>query len=272
VEGDRPALPVNMRAAVLAELSRAFHSPYEAPIVVVVNGALMCGAWFLLPSSWTDWLFVVHGINAFPILLSSWMFADVPATNVIAPDRARTGPALHEPLLLRRLLYAKNAVLWLLIAPFCSAVALGVGIADNDFITALLSIALIAVLPLGALGMAAWLGIRLPYHPRELDWRWEHRRQFRRVIVRWLSLAVAPYGIVPVLTAVMMLPTLIGWSVISGLHIREDVTHRQLAAGTVVACAVAAASWWAGHRVGVRMACGRRRAPLEAYLADPELG
>ena len=58
--------------------------------MVAVNGLLMAGAWFLLPRGW---LFTLQSALAFPVVLSSWMYADVPATNVLA----RTGSVSWRP-------------------------------------------------------------------------------------------------------------------------------------------------------------------------------
>ena len=92
-----PSLPPSYRAAFRTELRRAFSPPYEAPIVVVVNGLLMTGAWFLLPLPLQDMLFRVHGELAFPMVLVAWMFSDVPATNVLGSDAERSLAALDRP-------------------------------------------------------------------------------------------------------------------------------------------------------------------------------
>ena len=55
------------------ELRRALHPPFETPLVVVFNGLLMTGAWFLLPTAAQDALFTIHGSWAFALVLSSWM-------------------------------------------------------------------------------------------------------------------------------------------------------------------------------------------------------
>lgn len=254
------------------EFRRAWRAPFETPMAVAVNGLLLCGAWFVLPPSVTDWLFAFHGIYAFPVVLSSWMYADVPTTNVLAPDRERTGPALADPALLRRLLYAKNIVLWLLVAPVCAIVAIVLGLHEGKLEVAAVSTLMIALPPLGALGIAAWLGIFWPYHPRSLRWRLEHRRTFQRTIVRWLTLVLAPYVIVPALTVLMAGPTLVAWYVTTDHGIRERLAAIHLAWGFLLTTVVSGTVWWAGHRVGVRWACGRRRAQLEAYLDDPDLG
>src|SRR5271165_2659660 len=81
------------------EFGRAFHPPYEVPIVIAVNGVLMAGLWFLAPKAWDNALFSLHGTLAFPLLLAGWMIRDVPATNVLGPDHRRTRVALDDPLM-----------------------------------------------------------------------------------------------------------------------------------------------------------------------------
>ena len=125
-ERDRGAvMPGTFRAAVAAEMGQAFSPPYQVPIVVAVNGLLMAGAWFLLPRGW---LFTLQSALAFPVVLSSWMYADVPATNVLAPDRIRVLAALGDRTMISRLLLAKTAVLWVFVAPLCAVLALVVGL------------------------------------------------------------------------------------------------------------------------------------------------
>ena len=51
--------------------------------------------------------------SAFALVLAAWMYSDVPATNVLAPDRQRVMAAIDDPVMLQRLLYAKNIVLWM---------------------------------------------------------------------------------------------------------------------------------------------------------------
>ena len=43
-------LPTTLRQAIRIELGVAFHSPYEIPIAVAFNGALMTVLWFFLPA------------------------------------------------------------------------------------------------------------------------------------------------------------------------------------------------------------------------------
>ena len=99
----------------------------------------------------------------------------------------------------RRLLFAKNLVLWALVAPVCSLVALIIGVSNHDYIAMIITIIAITVMPFGVLGISAWVGIRFPYHPIPLGERWAHRRPWRHMLVRWLVLVVTPYGLVPAL-------------------------------------------------------------------------
>jgi hypothetical protein len=240
------------------------------PIVVVANGLLMSGAWFLLPVPLQDLLFSLHGSLAFPIVLVTWMFSDVPATNVLGPDPERVLAALDDPQALRRLLYAKNAVLWLLAAPLCTLVAIGIGLVSRHWISTVITSVGILVIPVGSLGIAAWLGICFPYHPIPLAARWEHRRSFGRMIVRWLTLATLPYVVVPMITTALAAPAFLGWVLVSGDWQRR-VPDSELAVGVAITVALSITAFLFGHRVGLRLV-DRRRERLVAFLARPDLG
>lgn len=56
-------------------------------------------------------MFDLHGAPAFPIVPGNWMHADVPATNLLAPDRSRVLAALDDEAMLIRVLTAKAALL-----------------------------------------------------------------------------------------------------------------------------------------------------------------
>ena len=140
------------------ELRNALRPPYTVPAVVTFNAASMAGAWFLLPPAWQDWLFTLHGPSAFAMVLAFWMYADVTATNLLAPDRERVLAALEDPPMLRRLLHAKN-IAWCFVAPFCMVVAIVIGYFQDQWPPTLLAITAIAVIPFGILGVAGWVGI-----------------------------------------------------------------------------------------------------------------
>jgi hypothetical protein len=260
-------VPSSLRQAVRRELGRAFHPPFEVPTVVVVNGALMTGAWFLTPPSI---LAERLGLLAFPIVLASWMYSDVPSTNLIGAD-ALTGHALGEPALLRRMFYAKNLALWLLVTPVAGAVAIGVGVAEHRPIATAFSILWVVVVPLGALGFSALLGICYPYHELPLMYRWKHRRRWWTMLVRWFILVVTPYMLVPALTAVLTLPTLALWMLTSERLNLSKMSDGAFAAGAVLAAGLAITAWIGGHHWGTSLA-RRRQRWLTDFLADPDRG
>ncbi len=264
------AVPDTFRQAVRAEFRRAFRSPYEAPLVVLCNGALMTVLWVLVPTD-SNALFTWHGTLAYPIVLASWMYSDVPATNVLGSDARRGIAALADGAALRRLILAKNAVLWLLVAPLCAAVALGFGIAAGRPLATVFSVLWIVVVPLGALGVACWLGIYYPYHPVALRHRWAHRHPWSRMIVRWFVLVVAPYGLVPALTVIITVPAVVLWTLAAPGWTTAGIPDDVFAWGAALACAVALVAWIGGIRAAPRLA-QRRRDRLTRFLADPDRG
>jgi hypothetical protein len=281
-------MPESFRAAIGAELGQAFSSPYLVPSTVISNALLMAGAWFLLPRGW---LFTVTSPLAFPMVLASWMYADVPATNVLAPDRVRVLAALEDPRMITRLLVAKSAVLWLFVAPFCSLLAVASGIAEHDTLIIITAIVAICVIPVGCLPVAALVGIRWPYHPLQIRYRWEHRHPVGRMIVRWAILALVPYLLVPALAILMTVPALAvivrshegnshivnfinAFTENVGLHV--DVGTRPLSTAmfilaVAITCGVAILTWLVGRWADLRL-IRRRRAALADWLADPTMG
>ena len=211
----------------------------------------------MVPAAARGWLFTLQSALAFPVVLSSWMYADVPATNVLAPDRIRVLAALGDGTMISRLLLAKTAVLWVFVAPLC----------------------------------AALVGIRWPYHPLQLRYRWEHRVPLRRMIIRWLILLAVPYVLVPALCLLMTVPAVIllvlthsaNNHVISfvdaegkpfGLALSgpsHPLSGSMFAACIALTCGVAVMVWVLGRRADMWLI--RRRQPkIAAYLADPTQG
>ncbi len=271
IDEEPVSLPSSLRAALAWELREALRPPFTDLLVVAFNAALMCVAWFWLPASWQNWLFTLHGPLAFAMVLAGWMYSDVPATNVLAPDRRRVLAALDDPVMLRRLLYAKNLMLWCFVAPFCTVVAMIIGWRHHDWPPTLVSITAIAVVPFGTLGLAGCVGIRWPYHPRELRFRWEHRRQWRPKILRWITLVLVPYGLVPALALVIITPSLVLWSMLSSHGLTDKLPTTHFAGGVALAAVVSVAALVAGHRLG-QWIVTRRRDELRAYLSDPDQG
>jgi len=268
---DAALLPRTFGDAVRAEFGRALRPPYETLSTVAANGAFMSVAWFFLPRTLKDDVFTLHGSLAFALVLAAWMYSDVPATNVLAPDRQRVMAAIDDPVLLRRLLYAQNIVLWTFITPVCAVIALVTGISGHDLLATLYTIIWIGVVPFGALGIAAWVGILFPYHPMPLRFRWAHRRPRGRMLWRWLALLVTPYVLVPWLAIALMVPSLLLWGFTSVHGLSRKLPDHDLGLGIGVACAVAILCALVSHRQSVKMA-QRRQARLLAFLADPTRG
>jgi len=265
------AVPATLPAALRAEFRRALHPPYETPSVVVGNGLLMTACWVLLPASVVSSVFRFHGALAFALVLASWMYSDVPATNLLGGDAVRSITALEDPAALRRMWYAKNLVLWALVTPLCTVVAIGLGIYEHRLTTTALTILWIATVPLGALGFSSWVGVWFPYHVLALRYRWARRRRWRQMLFRWSVLLLTPYGVVPLLTGVLTLPSVLLWTAVAPSGHRNRITDAQFAWGLVLGAAVAAVAWVVGHWYGPRLA-HRRRRWLAGFLADPERG
>ncbi len=261
-------LPTTPAQALGAEFRRITHPPFETLLTVAVNAALMSSAWFFLPTSLHDQLFELHGSLAFAFVLSSWMYSDVPATNVLACDTVRTLAAIDDPRSLHRILMARRQMLWLVVAPVCLLVALVDGIGAPDRVVIVYSAIAIGVIPLGVLGVSAWIGILFPYHPIPVRYRWEHRRQWWPMLVRWGTLVLLPYGLVPLLTGVFLAPTLLIWGLTSPKGLTQKLPDNDLGLGIALACLVALGAAYFGQKASLRLVA-RRRDNLVAYLSDP---
>jgi hypothetical protein len=264
------AQAVPLRDVVRRELVRAFHAPFLEPTVVLFNGMLMAGAWFLLPTRWQDALFSLHGSFAFPLILSSWMYADVPATNVLGVDAQHAREVLDDPVALDRLLSARTIVLWMLVTPICVAIAAGVGIYESEWARMALTMVAIVIPPFGALGIAAWLGIRFPYHAIPLRERWRHRQPVSHMWLRWSALVLLPFVVVPSLTVLTLAPAYLLWAAL-GKGLDASLADSHLLAGGLLTLAISLALWAYGRRVSRRLV-QRHRGALAEYLADPARG
>ncbi len=231
----------------------------------------MAGLWWWAPGAWKNSLFSLHGPLAFALVLGGWMIADVPATNLAGPDPERMRAALDDPAMFRRLIHAKNFVLWTFVAPVCSAVAVFIGISKHDYVAMVITIIAITLMPFGVLGISAWVGIRFPYHPIPLRERWEHRRPWGQMWVRWLVLVVTPYGLVPALAFAFITPTLLLWGISAQHGLTGRLSNVEYAVGVLMACGLSLIGALFGHRAGAQWAF-RRKKKLSAYLADPSLG
>jgi hypothetical protein len=263
--------PTELIRAVRTELRRAFHPPFEVPVIVAINGTAVTLAWFLAPPGLVKLLFTFHGPLGFPMALAGWMLSDVPATNLIGADPGWTLAALPDRRALRRMYRAKNLVLWLLVAPVALTIAVVVGVHEHRPLATIFTLLWIGVVPLGALGLAQWLGILLPYHPVPLRRRWAHRRPYRRQL-RWLILAVTPYGLVPALVLVLSVPTLLLWVFTVRMNWYTDPrADRDFAWGVSLGAFLSLAVWFGGVRLSARLT-QHRAARLTPFLADPDRG
>jgi hypothetical protein len=266
-----PTADEALPALVRSELRIAFHKPFIAPTVVAVNGLLMAGAWFLLPTKWQNALFAVHGPFAFAVILASWMYADVPATNVLAVEPEVARASLDNPRALRRLLDAQNIMLWMLVTPICLIVALAIGIHQHDAWKTAVSVIAVIFPPFGALGIAALVGIWFPYHPIPLRERWRDRATSRwHMLWRWLALVLVPYGVVPAISVLTVLPTYLLWTAM-GHGIQGGLSTTELVLGALLVLVTSILMWWIGRNLSVRVA-HKHRDSLDTYLADPTRG
>ncbi len=266
-----PHLPGTLNQAVRRQIELTLVAPYETLLTVAINGALMSSAWFFLPAGLKDKVFTLHGTLAYALVLAAWMYSDVPATNVLGPDAKRVVAAIDDPVMFRRLLYAKNIVLWMIVTPVCAIVAVVVGLQNHDLLSTLYTIVWIGVVPFGILGISSWVGIVFPYHPMPIRYRWEHRLPRRRMLVRWLALVVTPYGLVPVLAVVLMAPSLLLWGFTSAHGLSKKLPDHDLGWGVALACAISIVCSVGGHRLGGWFA-RRRRTKLVVFLSDPTRG
>lgn len=264
-------LPDNLREALRAEWARVLRPPFETPLTVAVNAGLMSSAWFFLPPKLVDEVFTLHGSIAFAFVLSSWMYSDVPATNVLAPDALRVLAAIDQPRVLRRLLLAKSTVLWCFVAPVCLLVSFVTGLGQSGRITAVYSAVAIGIVPFGVLAVSGWLGILYPYHPVPLRYRWSRRKDGKSMLLRWGTLVLLPYAVVPALTITFLAPSLLVWGLTSTSGLTQKLPDNDFGLGIALACAIAGVAVWIGHRVALRL-IARRRDALVAYLSDPLRG
>ena len=248
------------------EFGRTFHRPWDDLIAVAVNAALVTALWFLLPQAVKDWLFVPQGAAAFAIVLEIWMLGDVPATNMVGKDVDTMVPALDDPPRLQQLLRAKSVTLSLLVGIPAAVVSILIGIFDGSAPRGFLVACVLLALPFGASSIAAWLGIVIPYRPLPLRWRWAHRKPWRATI-RWASVVVLPFLLVPIVAVLLLTP-----GILVGLAIGRDADGRMTISasvvGTIVVCVLSAVAFVVGPRVSAYLAAQRRERVRE-HLADP---
>ena len=272
-ESDVPGEVVapTLREAVHDEFRRIRRPPYSVIWCIVINFVLVTTCWFLPVPVIKDFLFTLHKTFWFPLVMASWLIADVPATNELAPDRWRVLDALDDPVAIERLLRAKHIVLWMITTPMTVIAALIVGIVTGDWITMVIAIVWVAAAPLCSVGIACWVGVRWPYHELPLAIRWRERARWRPILLRWGILVVLPYGLVPMLAGIGLAPSAIAGLIAHSLGVRGSAYDSVLLSGLIVAIPMTIWIWHRATRYAAQ-ATVRRAAVLRAYLEDPLLG
>jgi hypothetical protein len=254
---------------VSQEYRRVFRPPFEIPLALVGNAALLTVAWFLLPPRAHDWMFALHGPLAFPVILASWMLGDTPATNVIAADVPRAMSVLEDEEAFRTWLLARTVVLTTLVGLPTAIVALVLGFEGQPAAKVAATCVVLVILPFGVLPITSWLGLLLPYHVRPLRWRWAHRKQLRQV-VRWVLLLTAPFVVVPAVSVIVVLPSLAVAHWLFGAP-HHPLTNVEFLLVAVSVCATALVTGLLGLSVAARLR-RHRSGRLAGYLQDPTAG
>jgi hypothetical protein len=268
--GGAPEAPARFPTDLWREFRRLATPPREDLSVLLFNGVLVAGCWFLLPVAARDWLFERHGPMAFAFVLQSWMLADTPTTNVLGNDVPAALRALPDQRRLRRLLRVKAASLAAVVGVISAVTSIVTAALQGRYVTGLVTAAFLVALSFGTAAVSQWLGIFLPYHRRSLRWRWAHRRPWR-MTARWLTLIVLPYSAVPLVSAALATPiTLVALA--AGNPTRHGhLTRPSLLIGALFASLVAVLAYPLGSWIGAWMAARRARS-LQAYLSDPDSG
>jgi len=261
----------DLSTAVKAEYRRILTERRDDLIAVSCNALLVTFCWCLLPDKIVNWLFALHGALAFPFFLEIWMLGDTPATNVAGRDAVRAVAQLQDPAALRLWLRAKHLVLASFVGPIGAAVAVIIGIVQQRYDMAAAVAITLLFLPLGTLSVAAWVGLWVPYHPRKLLWRWEHRSDWRAALLRWIVLVLLPFLVVPLIALVLLIPSLTIWLIAHQGHPPHVIPPAGLWLGTVVSVVVSLIVFGWAPGVAVKIA-HRRQDRLHGYLSDPEYG
>lgn len=270
-ESVRVAAGASLVAETRSQLARlAFRSPRLELLALAFNASMVFLGWTLLPRGLRDWVFSVQGPLAFAVVLQTWMLGDVISTNVMALHRAELAPLLRTPVALRRYFRARSAALTLIVGATTASVTLVIAAHVHRYLAGItLALAEFAT-PLYVLGIAMWLGIFFPYHPRSLRWRWANRKPWLRT-ARWLVLRFIPYSVVAALISAPVAVVLVVAVSVGGRPAPNRLTEVGVAAGAVVVLLLAPLIWFVTTDWSARLA-GRRAEALLVYLDNPERG
>ncbi len=261
----------SLRGALKTELRRILRPPYSVLTCIAVNGLLVTLLWFIAPTWLHDLFFSWDSTYFFPIVLASWMIADVPATNQLAPDRYRVLSSLDNAEAIARLLRAKHLAIALICIPITVTAAIVVGVVTGAWVTMVLTVVWVSAVPLSSIGIACIVGVLWPYHELPLKTRWQLRSKWRTIFLRWGFLILLPYGLVPALGLVGMAPSLLIWWAAKAFGQSGEALDVAFLAGLLIATPLALLVWRRASSYAARLAV-RRSTFLIEYLNDPLLG
>ena len=261
----------SLSGALKAELRRIRRPPYSVLVCISVNAILVTLLWFVAPTWLHDLFFSWDNTYFFPIVLASWMIADVPATNQLAPDRYRVLSSLDNEEAITRLLRAKHLAIALICIPITVSTAIVVGVATGAWVTMVLTVVWVSAVPLSSIGIACIVGVFWPYHELPLKTRWQLRSKWRTIFLRWGFLILLPYGLVPALGLVGMAPSLLIWWAAKAFGQSGEALDVAFLAGLLIATPLALLVWRRASSYAARLAV-RRSTFLIEYLNDPLLG
>ena len=92
-----------------------------------------------------------------------------------------------------------------------------------------------------------------------------------RTNLRWGVLVLTPYAVVPLLAALLGLPSLALWQFVATHGLTGALDDVELALGMAVSIVIAVAAWYAGTAAALRL-IGRRHDRLVMVLDNPDLG
>ncbi len=260
-------LPSSLGEAFRVEWARVFRPTFDTLTTLAVNGALMTSAWFFLPPGLKDSVFDLHGSAVFAVFLALWMYSDVPATNMIAPDAHRMIAAIDSPAILRRMLWARAAVIWALVTPLCLVLTVIYGLTDGHWLATFYGGVWIVFVPVTTLAVTPWVGIIWPFHKLAFRQRLAQRKPFWPNLGRFGLLTLVPYGLVPLLGVMLTVPAFLAWNISVSDVTHQHIPDSRLGLGVLISVAVSLVVTRLGQNVSLAL-IRRRRSKLLAFLAE----
>jgi hypothetical protein len=186
-QGLRLALP----SAVAAEVRWAFTPPRSWLSGVAANLVLAL-VWLLLQPLQLprhhDWVILIG------TYFSSFILADVTTTNLLGSDHIRVRKALHDGVLLWRVLLVKNLALVVIVGLPTLAAATAITLWLETPARLVVTIPNVAVPIVSWLGVGNLVSVLFPVGGEPLVHRWEQRRDLR-AMARWVAHLVLPYAL-----------------------------------------------------------------------------